>query len=362
MTHKSEKQHPNYHGIMVSLGAVFLSNFEGIGIMKFKKTLSFLALGLSTITLVACGGNKTASSKVTSVAEADEQQSVNKDKKEHQQSSEKKSAQLWTVEKDKQLEAFMGKWVKTMGQAYVKYDGEHPLKVSVGGSYPDLLADEQVDGESGRVGWSNDGSGNHEYNVVAIYNHDGNLAPLPNRITYLFAFKNGQPIVLCDQSRDGDPRSGETQNTALKEGFAKIVGATAQNANNRNSSEPSNQSNKSIDPKRIGVMVRMETPAIGGTKEDIANDSNLGIAGHNNEYTIGERSVMSTNRYSIEGNMVHYWTLDRSHGESLPMAKQIEHTISVKELESKYYSLPKDKKIVDSIVSHLKDFNTTYNN
>lgn len=330
--------------------------------MKFKKTLSFLALGLSTITLVACGEDKTAGSKVTSVADADEQQSVNKDKKEHQQSSEKKPAKLWTDEKDKQLEAFMGKWAKKMGQSYVKYDGEHPLKISVGGSYPNLLSDEQVDGVSGRVGWSNDGTGNHEYNVVAIYNHDGNLPPLPNRITYLFAFKNGQPIVLCDQSRDGGPRSGETQNTALKEGFAKIAGATVQNTNHQNSSEPSDHSNKSVDPRKVGVMVRMESPIEGLTKEDVVTESYLGISGHGPEYTIGEGSVISTNRYLIDGNLIHYWTLDRSHGEGLATARQIEHTISIKELESKYYSTPKDKEIVDSVASRLKDFDKMYNN
>ncbi|WP_261976033.1 DUF4767 domain-containing protein [Lactiplantibacillus plantarum] len=67
------------------------------------------------------------------------------------------------------------------------------------------------------------GKGTHEYNVVAIYNHDGTGPPLPNHITYFFAFRNGSPIVLVDQSRDGTPTLGETENVKLKEGFARIA-------------------------------------------------------------------------------------------------------------------------------------------
>lgn len=73
------------------------------------------------------------------------------------------------------------------------------------------------------MGWSADGMGNYEYNVVAIYNYDGTQPPLPNHITYVFAFHDGQPVALVDQSRDGGPRLTETQNNEVKSNFAEIA-------------------------------------------------------------------------------------------------------------------------------------------
>lgn len=80
-----------------------------------------------------------------------------------------------------------------------------------------------INGEITSIGWSADGMGNYEYNVVAIYNYDGTQPPLPNHITYVFAFHDGQPVALVDQSRDGGPRLTETQNNEVKSNFAEIA-------------------------------------------------------------------------------------------------------------------------------------------
>ncbi|PRO86769.1 DUF4767 domain-containing protein [Lactiplantibacillus pentosus] len=136
----------------------------------------------------------------------------------------KKNGTLWNTSKDQQLDTFMTQWSKTMDQDYTKYDEVHDLDISTGLSYPHDLSDVIFNGHRASIAWAPTGKGTHEYNVVAIYNHNGTKPPLPNHITYFFAFKDGSPIVLVDQSRDGTPILGETENVKLKAGFARIAG------------------------------------------------------------------------------------------------------------------------------------------
>ncbi|PWG00577.1 DUF4767 domain-containing protein [Levilactobacillus bambusae] len=129
----------------------------------------------------------------------------------------------WNAAKDQQLTQFMSQWGQTMDQDYDKYDGRQELKTSTGTEYPSGLTKVTVQGQQASIGWSENGVGKYDYNVVAIYNHDGTKPPLPNHITYFFAFHNGQPIILVDQSRDGTPDLGTTQNAKLKAGFNSIA-------------------------------------------------------------------------------------------------------------------------------------------
>lgn len=130
---------------------------------------------------------------------------------------------LWNDDKNQALEALMKQFGVTMNQDYTKYNGSNDLKTSTGTVYPSGLSAVTVDGQKTSIGWRSDGRGSNNYNVVAIYNHNGTVPPLPNHITYFFAFKNGQPIVLVDQSRDGVPNLAETRNDQLKAGFESIA-------------------------------------------------------------------------------------------------------------------------------------------
>lgn len=130
---------------------------------------------------------------------------------------------LWTAGQDQKLESFMKQFGEDMNQDYAKYNGSDDLKTSTGTAYPSALARVTVNGQKTSIGWRSDGTGENNYNVVAIYNHDGTVPPLPSQITYFFAFENGQPIVLVDQSRDGVPNLTETQNVPLKDGFDSIA-------------------------------------------------------------------------------------------------------------------------------------------
>ncbi|WP_179393906.1 DUF4767 domain-containing protein [Lacticaseibacillus absianus] len=153
---------------------------------------------------------RSASSKATSASQA----------------APRKQTTLWDQSKDEQLAQFITQWAPTMGQVYARYDGQHPLEVSTGVTYPTGLAQQLVSGQSGQIGMSTDGKGSNAYNIVAIYNYDQTEPPLPGRITYFFGFHNGQPVVLADQSRDGQPNAGPTQNTAIRDGFTRIAAST----------------------------------------------------------------------------------------------------------------------------------------
>ena len=191
------------------------------------KKLITLGLTLAlAFTLAGCGQKKSSSSN-NSQYSAKNAKTVAEDQgkdnsSSNQSSSKHQDAALWNDKKDQELADFMRSWGPTMGQDYKKYDGNSPLHVSVGGNYPDDLKREIVEG-GGSIGWAPSGKGDYDYNVVAIYNYDGDKPPLPNRITYFFAFHNGQPVALVDQSRDGEPRCHPTANKDVAENFARIA-------------------------------------------------------------------------------------------------------------------------------------------
>lgn len=189
---------------------------------KTKKIQLLTMLIAGVLVLTGCGSqakSNTSSNKATA--------SSTNAKKVDGSSSTKNNTNLWTSTKDKQLANFINQWAPTMGQSYTKYDGTNSLKTSTGTVYPDDLTKVTVDGAKTSIGWSKTGKSNYTYNVVAIYNYDGTEPPLPNHITYFFSLRQGKPVVLVDQSRDGTPDLTETDNTAVKSNFVKIVQGTS---------------------------------------------------------------------------------------------------------------------------------------
>ncbi|RVU69859.1 MULTISPECIES: DUF4767 domain-containing protein [Lactobacillus] len=61
-----------------------------------------------------------------------------------------------------------------------------------------------------------------DYHVVSIFNYNGDFAE--EHITYLFCVYDNKPIVLVDQTTNGDYIAvKETANKDVKKGFAKII-------------------------------------------------------------------------------------------------------------------------------------------
>jgi hypothetical protein len=185
-----------------------------------KKIITLCLTVALVFTLGACGQEKSSSSNGNS-SSAKSIQPVSESQS-SENSSSQQNATLWNNKKDEELADFMRNWGPTMGQDYQKYDGHNPLHVSVGLNYPADLSRESVQG-GGSIGWAPSGKGDYDYNVVAIYNFDGNKPPLPNRITYFFAFHDGQPVALVDQTRDGDPTCHPTVNKDVSSNFTRIA-------------------------------------------------------------------------------------------------------------------------------------------
>lgn len=189
-----------------------------------KKIIGLLAIAVLGVTLTACGEQESQSNTSSqSSSQASQQTNNSTSRPAASTSSSHHDDSLWNSSKDEQLESFINEWAPTMHQSYEKYDGQNQLKVSTGLTYPQDLSEEQVDGQPGLMGWAPTGKGDYEYNVVAIYNYDGTEPPLPNRITYFFAFHNGKPVVLVDQSNNGDPNCKPTTNQDVASNFERIA-------------------------------------------------------------------------------------------------------------------------------------------
>lgn len=272
--------------------------------------------------------------------------------------NDNKSDSLWNNDKDSKLESFINQWAPTMKQSYKKYDGRHSLKTSVGTIYPDDLSKVTVASSNASIGWSKDGEGSDSYNVVAIYNYDGTEPPLPNHITYFFAFHDGQPIVLVDQSRDGTPNLSETQNNDVRSAFSNIVagksaGTTNNSSNQTTTSKKASSSQMTTDPNMIGLMLREMRGSYDGNGGQAEMEEYLSVSLEDGMYRIGTGTLASETPYKINGNTVTYYTKDFSHGDTDADAPLIPHDISLKDLESKYYSTDAQRQNIQDVASQM---------
>lgn len=174
---------------------------------------------------------KNASSKNQSSSSSTSQSASDQSSQQNSssQSSDKQSAKLWNSQKDQQLEAFMNKWAPTMHQSYKKYDGHSDLKIADGMAYPKDFSKTEVNGEKNAIGWSSNGNGKYDYNVVAIYNYDNDQPE--GHVTYAFAFHDGQPVALVNQSTNGTVEWKPTINTDVSGNFSRIAQGQGSNFN-----------------------------------------------------------------------------------------------------------------------------------
>lgn len=202
--------------------------------MKRSRIL-FGTLAVATIALGLSGcGNKATQDKQSS-SNATSQQSNNQ------------SSALWNNNKSQELDKFMKQWAPTMHQSYTKYNGSTDLKTASGSQFPSDFKKSTVNNSNDSIGWNPKGKGTYDYNVVAIYNYNRSGAPVGGHITYAFAFHNGQPVALVDETTNGNANWTETKNTDLQGNFARIakgqsISFKANNANQQTNKQASNDS------------------------------------------------------------------------------------------------------------------------
>ncbi|MFD1484901.1 DUF4767 domain-containing protein [Lacticaseibacillus baoqingensis] len=309
-------------------------------------------LGLAVALLAGCGqqskqGAASSTKTSSSVAAKAKSQTTSASKASAQASSQAKAKTPWDAAKDQQLKAFIDQWAPTMGQAYTEYDGHHPLKTSTGVTYPDALNGMAINGDPGTIGWSPQGNGNYDYNVVAIYNYDGTVPPLPNRITYVFAFHHSQPVVLVDQSRDGEPALSPTQNADVRNGFTKVANGTAPAKSAQPAANQAAQS-QALDPKTVGVLLAEYRG------DNVTADNFLHFANNTAlyPYIVDSETADSQIPYRINKTDVTYGVRDPNHTTSENVF--IDHTVSLQDLQAKYYHTPAQIAAIKAVVARLK--------
>nr|WP_305040344.1 DUF4767 domain-containing protein [Enterococcus faecium] len=144
-------------------------------------------------------------------------------------SSEEVKNTLWDSEKSTQLATFVPQWGKTLGQEYKSYNPQNnvslygtPLPQAViNGNWKMAINEAPV-----TVQWSEDGTGQADFNLVAVYS-DVETGEYLGQHVYFFGFQNGQPKVYLTQQNQGNDKNymyfNETQNQQLKQGFIDIV-------------------------------------------------------------------------------------------------------------------------------------------
>lgn len=331
--------------------------------IKTSRVMAVLLLGTLFLTGCSSNANNSASKKTTTTAVSHKKSSAKKT------SAVKESKGLWNSDKDAKLKDFIDQWAPTMNQSYVKYDGKHALKTSAGTAYPTDLKHVTVNSSNASIGWNKTGNGKYEYNVVAIYNYN-ETASSAKHITYFFAFHNGQPVALVDQSTNGTPDLLPTQNAEVASGFENIVnGQTAEvsdetatsNSNtsdgDKDNSSKSSSTQSISDPKIVGIMLY----EMRGNFE-ITGDTYLQLESSNNSsdgrYYVSTKVQSSNLPFTVEGNTAHYWTrlyngVDTRPDGTIGTSPETEHTISIEDLAAKYYSTNDQKKTIDQLAAQM---------
>ncbi|WP_267202404.1 DUF4767 domain-containing protein [Limosilactobacillus kribbianus] len=190
-----------------------------------KKSLYLMGM-LVTMSLLlgGCGANSTAhhNSTSSSSSSAVTKTTTSSTSSSKTSTTHSQSAALWNHNKDAQLTTFINQSAPTMHQSYTKYDGATDLKTNPGTEYPSDFKMTTVEGDNASIGWAPSGKGNYDYNVVALYNYNGSNT---SHITYAFAFHDGQPVALVDQSTNGTPNWTPTKNTDVQSNFERIADA-----------------------------------------------------------------------------------------------------------------------------------------
>uniref|UniRef100_UPI00237AC2E3 DUF4767 domain-containing protein n=3 Tax=Enterococcus TaxID=1350 RepID=UPI00237AC2E3 len=204
-------------------------------------------------------------------------------------SSEEVKNTLWDTNKASQLETFVTQWGKTLGQEYKSYNLQNnvslygtPLPQAViNGNWKMAINEAPV-----TVQWSEDGTGQADFNLVAVYS-DVETGEYLGQHVYFFGFQNGQPKVYLTQQNQGNENNylyfNETQNQQLKQGFIDIVnGQTPQTPVVEESTQQSQQTETATeqvksygevltDPHEKAEMIRDLYEGNQGFNRDILN-------------------------------------------------------------------------------------------
>lgn len=228
-----------------------------------KKGFLLVPLLTSAVLLGGCGNSQVSHSthqnnavKTNKVADQQNNQK-NQSSATTTTTNDQQEQSLWNQSKSQKLASFMQKWGTTMNQQYKSYGPGNNTNF-YGIAFPQQFDQTllKVDNQTVSMKWSNDGTGNADYNVVAIYCDSDTAQPM-NEHLYLFTFHNGDPVVLITQQTNGNvtksanngPDDGlhfkETANQDLSNGFKAIANGKTPKLNGQKTSNNASQNSSS---------------------------------------------------------------------------------------------------------------------
>lgn len=171
----------------------------------------------------------------------------------------------WNQSKDGKLATYIKKWGPTLDQSYTQYQPGHNVDF-YGLNYPSDLANYKfnLDGTMATAKQSNNGDGNSDYNVVAIYSDIDSIGSKPGAYIYFFAFHNGQPVALVSDQTNGNVQTDglavrETENPDIKQAFVDIVNGnqtTAPKASSATQASSTDSSTSSSESESTNLMTQ----------------------------------------------------------------------------------------------------------
>lgn len=196
-----------------------------------KKLIAFSLAAIVFLTISGCGNKNTGDEQKGDITSS---QAGSNDSSKDSKSVELTPQQdaIWNSDKSRQLESFMQDWQATMHQSYKSYYPGKDVNY-YGIKFPSTLGSGNIAVNNHKVslGWSNDGLGKHDFNVVAIYS-DADNARMGAHLYFFAIASNKKPIVLITEQNQGTPdmmiHFNPTKNTDLERGFDKIVNSNIQ--------------------------------------------------------------------------------------------------------------------------------------
>lgn len=183
----------------------------------------------STSTAEITSSTATATTATTTEAQSTSESFQTQTSSDSAKQSQPVKTSLWSSSKASKLTAFMSTWGQEMGQQYRSYD-DHVQANYYGLQLPQYILDGEwtmvIDQTPVSVEWSENGTGQTGFQLVAVYSDIDHPLPSGGHL-YFFGFQQNQPKVLVTQQNQGDPNNylyfKETGNNELKNGFNQIV-------------------------------------------------------------------------------------------------------------------------------------------
>ncbi|WP_300559504.1 hypothetical protein [Companilactobacillus sp.] len=149
-----------------------------------------------------------------------------------------------------------------------------------------------------------------------------------------------------------------TRNEKVASNFNAIATGDHQQTKSSGESSSSSKNTKSNslerDPKLVGVMIYQY-----GHKISMDSDfaSSLMFGPYEDKYSVSGGSGTSGLQFRIDGNTVTYWMLDPNSSDVDADKTQMEASVSLSQLENKYYATSAQKQEVKSYANEFRSLN-----